>query len=375
MSIQLLLTLALAAAPGDWPSFRGDPGLTGVAQGSLPADLALLWTFDAGGAITSSPAVADGRVYFGSDDQKVHCLDARTGEAHWAFETQDMIEAPPLVVDGAVFIGSSDYFFYALDAESGELRWKYETDERVLGGANYFREGDRLRVVVGSYDTKLYCFDAGSGELLWTYTTENYVNGTPAVAGGRVVFGGCDAVLHVVATATGERAAALELGRDSHVAGSVALVDGKAYFGHYGNQVVCVDLGSGKPAWTYDGTQPFFSSPAIGAERVVIGGRDRQLHCLDRATGEKRWTFPTKRKVDGSPVIVGERVVFGSTDGRLHVLALADGSQVWSYDIGKALVSSPAVVGGRIYVGANDGRLYAFGAKEAGGTGTGEGVR
>ena len=80
----------------------------------------------------------------------------------------------------------------------------YETDDRILGGANLVRtgsEGDRI--VVGSYDTRLYCFDAKTGERVWDYRTENYVNGTPAVLEDRIVFGGCDAILHVVSAETG----------------------------------------------------------------------------------------------------------------------------------------------------------------------------
>jgi len=345
-----------------WPIFRGDPGLRGVAEGRLPAAPELLWTFEAGGAITSSPAVVAGRVYFGSDDYRVYCVEAATGGARWSFATQDLIEAPPLVLDGGVFVGSSDFFFYALDAETGELRWKVETDDKILGGANFVRTDAGTRIVVGSYDTKLYCFDAATGETLWTYATDNYVNGTPAIDDGRAVFGGCDAVLHVVSIETGQRVAGVELGPECHVAGSVGLADGRVYFGHYGNQFLCIDLESQEVVWTYDSPRyAFFSSPAIGADRVVFGGRDKNLHCASRADGKPLWKFPTRRKVDGSPVICGDVVVFGSGDGRLYTVGLEDGKERWAYDIGAPVVSSPAVVDGRIFVGANDGRLYAFG--------------
>ena len=105
----------------------------------------------------------------------------------------------------------------------------------------------------------------------------------------------------------------------------------------------------------------FFSSPSIGSDRVVFGGRDKALHCARRSDGEPLWKFKTRRKVDSSPVICGDAVVFGSADGRLYIVSLADGEERWTFDIGQSVVSSPAVVDGRIYVGANDGRLYAFG--------------
>ena len=322
----------------------------------------VVWTLDVGRPILSSPAVVDSRVYFGADDYAVHCVDAATGEEQWKFLTQDVIEAPALVVDGKVFIGSSDFFFYALDAQSGELLWKYETEDRIVGGANVHRSAGQLRILVGSYDSNLYCFDAASGERLWKYGTSNYVNGTPAIDGGRAVFGGCDAVLHVVDIATGEATAQVELGPGCHVPGSVALADGRAYLGHYGNEFICMDLATEAVVWSYgDGREPFFSSPAIGADRGVFGGRDRFLHCVGREDGALLWKFATSRKVDGSPLIVGDEVVFGGADGRLYVVGLADGVERWSYDIGRDIAAAPAFANGMLFVGGTDGVLYAFG--------------
>ncbi|MFQ5507489.1 MAG: PQQ-binding-like beta-propeller repeat protein, partial [Planctomycetota bacterium] len=204
-------------------------------------------------------------------------------------------------------------------------------------------------------------FDASSGKKLWAYETDNYVNGTPAVLGDRVVFGGCDAVLHVVSASTGKAIARVELGEGCHVAGSVALAGSKVYLGHYGNEFACVDLDKGKRQWSYPSPRhAFFSSPAIGRDRIVFGCRDKRLHCVRRSDGRPLWTFPTRRKVDGSPLICGDRVLFGSGDGRLYILALEDGKELWSYEIGQPLVSSPAWAQGMIVVGSHDKRLYAF---------------
>jgi outer membrane protein assembly factor BamB len=346
-----------------WPIFRGDAGLSGVAATELPRELELHWTYEAGGPITSSPVLAGGVVYFGSDDQKLHAVDAATGAAKWSFKTEDFIEAPPFVASGTVFIGSNDGHVYALDAVTGELRWKKATLDKILASANFVQLEAGPAIVIGSYDASLYCLDAKTGEQRWVYTTDNYVNGTAAIDAGRAIFGGCDAILHVVDLAKGERASALELGGDCHIAGSIAFVDGRAYFGHYGNAFVCVDVAKNEIVWSYTSQdQAFFSSPAITADRVVFGGRDRNLHCVKRDTGESIWKFKTRRKVDGSPVVAGDKVIFGSGDGRLYLLALADGAELWSQDLGQPILSSPAVVAGKVYIGANDGLLYCFGA-------------
>jgi len=374
MGSALLLGLTLISPPvaaGDspgaqranWPMFRGDVAQTGVAHGTLGDRFELAWTFKTEGAITSSPVVVDGTVFFGSDDGFLYAVDLETGAKRWAFKTDDIIEAPALVHDDLVYIGSSDFFFYAVSRQTGEVAWKYETNDKVLGGASWVpRDGQEDVIVVGSYDASVYGFGAKSGELLWKYTTDNYVNGTPAIWNDRIIFGGCDSALHTVSAVTGEGSSKVELCPECHIAGSVGVRDGRAYFGHYGNAFVCIDLETGETLWDYGNERhPFFSSPAIGDERIVFGGRDKHLHCAKRSDGTPLWKFKTRRKVDGSPVLCDDKVVFGSGDGFVYVLALETGELLWSYEIGSSIFSSPAVAGGRILIGANDKSLYAFG--------------
>src|SRR5262249_10862367 len=68
LSLVLLLQLhGFAQAPtGNWNQFRGNARLTGIAEVAPPASLSVKWTYDAGDAIDSSPAIADNVVYIGS---------------------------------------------------------------------------------------------------------------------------------------------------------------------------------------------------------------------------------------------------------------------------------------------------------------------
>ena len=359
----------LGPPPSDeWPHYRGNAQLHGVSAAAIGDAPSLAWRFETKGDILSSPVIAGGVVYVGSTDNAVYAIDLATGEQRWKFETKDMVEAPPLFLDGRVYVGSSDFFFYALDAKDGSLAWKRETKDQILGGANWFRDADgRARLLVGSYDANVYCFDAQGGAQLWTYQTDNYVNGSPAIAGRETLFGGCDAALHLVDLETGAQTAKVELGEGCQIAGSVAMLGDRAYFGHYGNEFLRVDLESGEVEWRYAGRrQGFCSSPAVGERFVVFGGRDRHLHCARRADGAPVWKFRTKRKVDASPVLCGDKVVFGSGDGRVYMLRVSDGELLWSYDIGKPIYSSPAVVDGKIVIGAGDKRVYAFSAPAGG---------
>lgn len=353
-----------ARAQSDWPMYRGEPSLVGVAQGSLPAKLSLLWSFKTGGPVKSSAAIVAGRVFVGSDDGQLHALDLERGKEIWATRTDGPIESSPLVLEGRVFVGSSDAHLHAFRADNGERLWKFATGDRILSSPNWIAapEGKGQWIVVGSYDYKLYCVDAATGKSNWVYESSNYINGSPAVAQGVTAFGGCDAILHVVSLTNGAKIKEIPAG--AYVAASAALTGGRAYFGHYENEFLCFDLEKGERVWMYrDLNFAYFSSPAIVADRVVFGGRDKKLHCVGRADGKRLWTLPTLGKVDSSPVICGDKVVVGSDDGKLYLVALATGKRLWSYEIGQPISASPAVAGGKVVVGSEDGSVYCFGTK------------
>lgn len=391
-----------AATSTDWPIFRGDAGLRGLASaGTLDPPLQLRWTFKTGGAVKSSPIVVGQTLYIGSHDGKVYALHAHTGRKLWTFATDDQIEAPPLHVEGMIYIGSADGHLYALDSSSGQLRWRFAAQDKILGSANVLRDADgRARsIVFGSYDHHVYALHPADGSLQWSYVTDNFINGAPAIAGQRIVLGACDGKLHVLSADRGQLLMTVDLG--GPIAGSPA-VDGElACIGGYNNRFVAVRLSvsatplrsshesviqaSPLPAqappsdtdadaastdhgpddsalvWTYrDRNFPYFSSAAVTGDRVIFGGRDRRLHAVDQNTGERLWVFQARHKIDSSPVVVGNTVVVGSDDGRLYLLSLTDGSLLGSYTLGSAIVGSPAVVQGWVYVGADDGQVYAF---------------
>jgi len=373
MRIALLLTLIAtnlagwAADAPSWPIFRGDARLSGLAEGSLPNQMALLWSFKTGDAIKSSPVIGNGLVYIGSSDGKVYALNLTNGTVQWKFNTDDSVEAPPLLWNGTVYVGVVKGLLFALDARDGKVKWQYETAGKIMGSANCVPapDGNGQWILIGSYDNTMHCVDATSGKRVWTYETQNFINGAPAVAAGKLVFGGCDAQIHVVSVADGKSLAKIDAG--SYIAASAALDGHLAFVGNYGGKLLCVDLVSQKTVWSYGNKEtetPFFASPAIGVDRIIAGCRDNSVHCVSRKDGQRIWVFKTRGDVDSSPVICGDKVVACSVDGRIYLLKLSDGTQVWSYELGAPIIGSPAVAGGWLIVGADDGRVYAFGPKK-----------
>jgi outer membrane protein assembly factor BamB len=64
--------------------------------------------------VFSSPAVANGVVYVGSDDHNVYAFNATTGAKLWDYTTGYWVYSSPAVANGFVYVGSDDGNIYAI---------------------------------------------------------------------------------------------------------------------------------------------------------------------------------------------------------------------------------------------------------------------
>ncbi|HEY3174269.1 MAG TPA: PQQ-binding-like beta-propeller repeat protein [Candidatus Polarisedimenticolia bacterium] len=355
----------LERGAGEWPSFRGDPQLTGVARGDLSRLPDVLWTFQAGGGIESTPAVQGGAVYFGAMDGFLYSLSVESGALRWKYAAAGPIKSSPLVYGGTVYFGDETGAFHAVDARGGIRRWVFQTGSAVVSSATQLGG----RIIFGSNDNHLYGLSAADGSLAWKLETGGYVYSSPAVTdrfeAPAVVSAGCDGFLRVVRARDGAEIKKIELG--AYVGASPALREGLAFVGTFENQFLAVDLAAGKVIWRYEHPErkfPFYGSAAVAGRMVVVGGRDRFVHALDSGTGASIWTWTAGAKVDASPVIVKDRVIAATAGGDVVVLGLESGEPLWKFETGSAIAGSPALSAGRLFIGTGSGTLYAFGDKK-----------
>jgi outer membrane protein assembly factor BamB len=149
------IALLSVANAEEWATYRYDNARSGVTTEKLATSLSLYWTFKPAHAPKPAwmkPAeelqrmhfdsayhvtVANGMVYFGSSvDNKTYAVDAGTGEVRWTFFTEGPVRFAPAIWKGRVYVGSDDGYVYCLEAEDGKLVWKYRagpTDEKVIG--------------------------------------------------------------------------------------------------------------------------------------------------------------------------------------------------------------------------------------------------
>jgi len=112
-----VLVLVAAPALADWPQFHSDPDRPGANENETKITrqnvdrLKVRWsrgTKPSDEGINSSPAVAGGVVYVGSDDGRLYAFKARGGRRLWSRSTDGAIRSSPAVAGNRVFVGSDD---------------------------------------------------------------------------------------------------------------------------------------------------------------------------------------------------------------------------------------------------------------------------
>jgi outer membrane protein assembly factor BamB len=159
-----------------------------------------------GGPVYSTLAVAFGRVFLGSIDNRVYSFDQDTGELLWSHSTGDWVYAAPAAADTprtepTVYVGSKDQNFYALDAKTGEVRWQKDLGTVILGGASVL--GEVVYVAGLGPNVGTFGFDAKTGHKVFESDLGEY---NPVISdGARMYLTGTSGIRAFVHESRGEQ--------------------------------------------------------------------------------------------------------------------------------------------------------------------------
>ena len=289
-------------------------------HGLMPADQNIADPMD---VFLSSPAVFNGRVYFGSSDGHVYAVDAKSGVLSWSFVTKDVVHASPAIANNTVYIGSWDSNLYALDAETGAEKWRFKAGEDpIMHNQVGFQSSPAVvdgTVYTGCRDGHVYAIDAATGVKKWDYSTsQSWVNGTPAVRDGVVYVGTSDT-----------------------------------------HRFHAIDAKTGRLLWVYDAKSLIFGSAALAGNLAYVGAFNGHLYAIDTKAGELGWDFQTESSKKNSLGVLNPDGSIAASHPFFHNFLDMTLYLYRSFSVG-AILSSPAIDDGTIYFGSADGNVYAL---------------
>jgi outer membrane protein assembly factor BamB len=338
------------------PQHRGYNPYENVLSPSTVAGLEEAWQYTTEAPAYSSPAVANGMIYFYAD--KLYALDAATGAFKWSYAI-GFSQSSPVVANGMVYMASNGGKLYALDAATGAFKWSYAksgwTSPVVANGIVYFGSLDFL-----SPDGRLYALDAQTGAFLWSHAAPGWERSrSPAVANGIVYHNGGDCGLYAYDAASGAVLWRYPVPGTNPGSLCPVVANGVVYVAFADRKLYALDALTGAFQWSYTGVN--IDPPAVANGIVYVGCSDGKLRALDASTGAIRWTYAMN---SAFPVVANGVVYVASPDDnsydRLYALNAQTGHLLWRRNV-SLRAGSPIVADGWVYVASNSpGRLHAY---------------
>jgi outer membrane protein assembly factor BamB len=351
------------------PMFHGDPFHTGRSKFKFPIQQPKeVMHVATGGVVFSSPAIAeDGTISFTSHDRSIYAA-APDGTIKWRRPTGDLAWSAPALWNGTIYAGSDDDKLYALDPKDGSVRWSYQAGpcRTHVGIGPEAARCDVDGVTVAPDGTIYFSADGlyalnADGALKWKFSPgPTHCAAAPAVGYDGTVYVGCqDDALYAIDPATGNKRWEFRTSEDIDGAPMVT-ADGTVWFGSDDRKLYALGPG-GVLKFAVATGGAIRSSPAQGPNGMIyVGSFDGNLYAI-RPTGTIAWTFRTADRILSSPLVdANGNLLIGSEDDRLYALA-PDGKLLWSLLLDGDVDSTPALgADGTIYVGCDDRALHAF---------------
>ena len=461
----LLTMFTLQSKAEDWPKYRRDllntgySAETGISSATV-SSLKLKWRFPAGGRVTGTPAVVTiagkSMVFFGTWRGVFYALNAVTGTQIWKYSIPALVPTPfcasmpsgceitssAAVTNGIVYFGSRSGSLYALNATTGAEVWKVQLGDPTQGyeiwSSPAVYNGMVIVGLASHNDTpcvpgRVEARNATTGASVWSFATLDQTSCPSGVCVGASVWSSAaiDAQYNMVYVSTGNPGSTCSPGTanatrypDSIPALNASTGQLVNYFQAIPNDNRDLDFGSSPVLQVSGVINQCQGTPTRIRYWVSAGNKNGVMYTLSRGASGLQGP-PTATLLDGSGIIaspllvphvttsvcapgrtrtiyqsdlivpttagnifdlaqnrngaisiaqqeaittsgllsapagITDLIFFGGMNNTIYAMTTS-GTIVWQYPTLGFVASGPAISNGRIYVGSVDNNLYAF---------------
>jgi outer membrane protein assembly factor BamB len=326
--------------------------------------------------------VADGKLFYGaSATDSVYCLDT-DGNERWVYTCEGPVRLSPVYHDGKIFFGSDDGFVYCLNADDGTVVWKHlagPTNRLIPGNGRVISEWPvRSGLIVDkglvyfcagifpSHGVYMGAIDEKSGEAKWKQKIAVSPQGHLLATDDRIFVPTGRTPFQEFNRADGKNVAKLgrstSWGKRLHGGCLAVIIDGKLVSGP--SEDGQIDLFDGKNSVIrLAGLQLMVS----GDKTYLLTTKGLQNVHRDKlpSTKDKRRGAPEKAIVWDSAA-AGARcmakaggTIFVGGKNFLKAYTADGGEETWSMPL-DGTVESIAISGGKVFACTDDGRIHCM---------------
>jgi outer membrane protein assembly factor BamB len=337
-----------------WPMFGGSPSRVRFAASPLRPPFRITQVVPGESLIEMPPAVAQGRVVFGTHDGTVIAARTSDGTVVWSTELHGCIASSPAVRAGILYIGwagpapcgkrkDGTGGVVALGLQTGRILWKFgagnvEASPAVVADRLFFSAFRNRR------ESTVYSMKLGPNRhVAWSYRLATKVASSPTLFGRRLYVAAYDRSVYGFDGWSGRlkwRASAYADDAETRVLLNLrSLVR--------------------RRSWSEGG---YYATPAVAYRRLYAGVIDGVFSAFDTETGEHRWSRRLSGSIYGSAALWNETAYVGTTSGTFYALSALTGRTRWEVDLEGKILGSPTVTNGRVYISTTNRETFALDA-------------
>ena len=187
-----------------------------------------VWKYESDNYLNGAPAISDGKALFGGCDGLLHVVDIATGKADYQIEVASYVASSPLVLGTMAFVGDYEGGFSGINLKNQEKVWNFSNPDANLP----FIASPALsksHIIIGNRDKFVYCIDNESGKLVWSDNTGSRVEASAVVNNKQALVFNMRGDMLLYDVKDGSKIYTYELG--TPVMNTPAVIDGKIIVG------------------------------------------------------------------------------------------------------------------------------------------------
>ncbi|MFH1759807.1 MAG: PQQ-binding-like beta-propeller repeat protein [bacterium] len=402
LAVLITITLIIPCASEDWLQFKFDNRNSGDVPGrSVKTPLGLLGAIPLTDAVFTAPVISDGFVYVVDGSGLAHCIEISTMTVKWTHRPRGgnancNNTSSPAIIDNYLHYGTMSGAYYVLNKTTGELVKEIQTGDPIFTSPVV----DSGRVYFASLGMRVYALEP-NGETAWTldYVKEKIANvssddrwdgmGKAQGASLSSILCARDILVH-------QKKIILPSGPYTTIVGIEDMgTSGKVFWENKTRRntfaISMNEMGLIYRQWTIldnESSVDFFGignmldyppsvvgtstntscDRTLGFSSVSPRGLDVYRCAPQDSFGFCRHSGGKIQKLGGfpsisSPILLDNVGVYGALDGKLYVVPLSGSGNIWSFKTAfdEPITAPAAVCDGKIFFGCEDGYLYILG--------------
>ncbi|MBI4651809.1 PQQ-like beta-propeller repeat protein, partial [Candidatus Desantisbacteria bacterium] len=190
-----------------------------------------------------------------------------------------------------IFFGTNDGIIHCLDAINGSEKWKNKIKRSISTSFLFYQE----RLYFGSNDTNLYCYEANNGKLLWKFKTDGAVSSAPQIFKNVILISSIDGHIYAIDSYDGQELWEINTGvQKSYYPIAIDKKNNLVFIINNDQNICAIEPKSGEIKWEFTAQHIGLNPEIISVENMILAASfDGMLYSIDVTEGKLIWNIKT----------------------------------------------------------------------------------